>query len=250
MSKWGMVLDLTRCAGCYSCVVSCKLENNTRPGVNWNSVRKVEWGNYPDAHQAFMLNLCMHCENPPCEKACPTGATYKREDGIVMVDYEKCIGCGYCIPACPYNARQINKKDIYNFEEPAPYELAGSQHLNVAEKCVFCYQRVDQGKLPACVVNCPGKARIFGDLDDPESDIRKYIQSHNAQQVGGTSLYYVLPEGIDKGQMPADCISPAYLDILTNVAQPVGKGVMGLAAVAVVSGVVLNAVKRGDKNDE
>lgn len=250
MSKWGMVLDLTRCAGCYSCVVSCKLENNTRPGVNWNGVRKVEWGNHPDAHQAFMMNLCMHCDNPPCEKACPTGATFKREDGIVMTDYAKCIGCGYCIPACPYNARQINEKDIYNFKDPAPYELEGSPHLNVAEKCIFCYQRVDESKMPACVTNCPGKARIFGDLDDPNSAINQYLKAHKAHHVEGTSIYYVLPEGMALSNLPPDCIQPAYLNVLKNVAQPVGKGVMGLAAAAVVGGIVLNAAKGGDKNNE
>jgi molybdopterin-containing oxidoreductase family iron-sulfur binding subunit len=250
MSKWGMVLDLTRCAGCYSCVVSCKMENNTRPGLNWNEVQKVEWGNYPDAHQVFMSNLCMHCENPPCVQACPAGATYKREDGIVMTDYEKCIGCGYCIPACPYNARQINETESYNFEEPTPYELAGIQRINVAEKCIFCYQRVDQGKMPACVTNCPGKCRIFGDLDDPNSDINKYIKARDAHHVEGTSIYYVLPEGMDLSNVPPGCIQPAYLNALTNVAQPVGKAALGLAAAAVVGGVVLHAVKGGDKNNE
>lgn len=250
MSKWGMVLDLTRCAGCYSCVVTCKLENNTRPGVNWNGVSKVEWGNHPDAHQAFMLNLCMHCDNPPCVKACPSGATFKREDGIVKTDYEKCISCGYCVHACPYNARQINERDIYNFKEPAPYETEGIQHLGVSEKCTFCYQRVDEGRKPACVQNCPGLARIFGDLDDSNSDISKYIQTHKVHHVGGTSIYYVLPTGMDLSNLPADCIQPAYLGLWKDTLQPVGKGLMGVAAAAVVGSFVINAAKKGDESND
>jgi len=250
VAKWGMVLDLTRCAGCYSCIVSCKLENNTRPGVNWNDVQKVEWGNHPDANQAFMLTLCMHCDDPPCAKACPTGATFKRSDGIVMTNYERCIACGYCLTACPYDARQINTKDVYNFGEPAPYELEGSVHLGVAEKCVFCYHRVDNGKMPACVTNCPGKCRIFGNLDDPNSEINQYIQANNTFHIKGTSIYYILPEKMSVDELPTDLIQPGYLSALEKFAHPVGKGILGLTTAAVAGGLIMNTVKGGGKNNE
>ncbi|WP_258358516.1 4Fe-4S dicluster domain-containing protein [Moorella sulfitireducens (nom. illeg.)] len=249
MARLAMVLDLKKCAGCYACVVSCKMENGTRPGVNWNQVRTVEWGEYPGARQTFIPTQCMHCDNPPCVKVCPTGASSKRDDGIVTVDYDKCIGCRYCLSACPYGARIINERDITNFDgKITPYEEEGYRvhRLNVVEKCTFCIQRVTKGKLPACVVNCPGKARIFGDLEAPDSAIKKYIEEHQALNVKGTGIYYVPPEGLDLAQLPPELREPAFVSWWQDVVHPVGKTILGIAAVAVAGSLVINSARKGE----
>lgn len=211
MARYGMVIDLTKCAGCYACHLACKVENGTRPGVAWNHIRKVEWGKFPDAHQAFIPTQCVHCKDPACVNICPVGATFKRDDGIVLTDYDKCIGCRMCEWKCPYGARQLNdNEDTYYEGAMAPFEEEGykKHQPNKEEKCIFCYHRVDQGRLPACVEMCPGDARIFGDLDDPDSEINHYIKKHKAIEVEGTNFYYVLPETMSKDFLPVAIEAP------------------------------------------
>ncbi len=203
MSKYGMVLNLDRCIGCYACVVACKMCYGTRPGVNYNAVNKVEYGEGQDARQRYVLTMCMHCDNPHCVDVCPTGATWKTEEGPVVIDYEACIGCGACVNACPYEARHLVVDDETSFEgSVAPYEEESSARLNVAEKCTFCYERVKNGDQPMCTVFCPGQCRIFGDVEDPESDISKYIAERGAVNIEGTSIWYVVPEGMDMSMLP------------------------------------------------
>ena len=195
VAKYGMVLDLTRCLGCYACVVACKMCYGTRPDVNYNGVKRVEWGEYPDAHQRYQLTMCMHCENAPCVSACPVGATYKSEEGPVVMDYDKCIGCGACVNACPYDARTLVKDDETAFEgQVMVYEEESAKRLNLVEKCTMCYTRAQNGQKPMCVDHCPGRARIFGDVSDPESEISKYIAARGAKQVEGTRIWMVYPE--------------------------------------------------------
>jgi len=138
----------------------------------------------------------MHCDEPPCVAACTTGASYQTEEGVVLVNYDICLGCDACVQACPYGARTINTNDAYFFDQtsPAPYESFGTQRINVAEKCTFCNELTDQGAFPACVMNCPGKARSFGDITDPESSIAKKLAK--ATQVGNTGMYYIRPDGL------------------------------------------------------
>lgn len=195
MARYGMVIDLTRCSGCQTCVITCQMHHNTRPGIAWGKVETVEIGAaWPDVDRVIVPHACMHCDDAPCVAACPTGASVQREDGIVTVDYETCIGCGACVTACPFGARQIGAAEnewFFGAEEPAPYESYGTQRAGVAEKCVFCFDRVDEGKAPWCVDACPPGARIFGDLDDPDSEICAYIEANGAEQIPGTSVYYV-----------------------------------------------------------
>ncbi len=208
MARYGMLIDLRRCAGCYACVVACQLWNNQRPGTAWGHVERREWTDEAgQAKRCYLPHACMHCSDAPCEAACPTGATYTREDGIVLVDYEKCIGCGACVSACPWGARSLATNDSWWFdaEEPAPYESEGIvRETPVAEKCVFCAPRLEQGMQPACVVNCPGKDRIFGDLDDPESDISVALAEAGdaAINIPSSSFYYIAPEGMPSELLP------------------------------------------------
>lgn len=205
--RWGMAVDLRSCAGCQTCTIACKLDNGTAPRVLWRSVRDIEVGKYPDVRRFFLPVQCMHCANPPCMDVCPTTATKKRSDGIVYIDYEKCIGCGYCILACPFDARWLVKKGTSYF--PTGDNFGGRKALlGVCTKCDFCFDRIDRGSgdglrvgidpdaTPVCVNSCPAKAITIGDLDDPESEVSRVIRERKAFQLRpemktDPSVYYV-----------------------------------------------------------
>lgn len=194
MARYGMAIDLTRCVGCQTCVVACQQAHNTRPGISWNVVEPVEFGReWPEADRCYLSHACMQCEDAPCVAVCPAGASVQREDGIVVVDYEKCVACGLCVDACPYGARKMSTSDVWYFDaaDPAPYEAYGTQRMNVAEKCTFCAERLDEGLQPRCVEACFYGARVFGDLDDPESAVSKFIAENDVKQVPGTSMFYL-----------------------------------------------------------
>ena len=156
--QYGMVIDVRRCIGCHACSVACKSEFDVPIGETRSWVEYVEKGVYPNVSRSFLPRLCNHCSEPPCVYVCPTNATYKRQqDGIVVVDQGLCIGCKYCLQACPYDARFLNP-------------ITGW-----ADKCDFCAHRVAKDLEPSCVSTCVGAARIFGDLGDLESEIAKLI---------------------------------------------------------------------------
>lgn len=180
--RYAMVIDLRKCIGCHSCSVACKVENEVPPAV-WRSwVKVMEKGVYPDVRTAALPVLCNNCENAVCVKVCPTKASYQRDDGIVMIDPHKCVGCKYCMAACPYQVRYLNPVRKY------------------AQKCYFCAHRVDRGLQPACVETCPAGARTFGDLNDPTSEVAQLVIK-NATSVlkpeSGTkpSVFYI---GLDQ----------------------------------------------------
>lgn len=239
MARYGMAIDLRRCAGCGGCVVACQMQHNQSPGVSWNVLDSYEWGDeVGESGRTYVPHACMQCDDPPCVHACPTGASMQRDDGIVVVDYDACIACGFCISACPYQARRINETDAHFFGAyaPAPYEAFGVQRSMVVEKCIFCEERLAEGLKPACVSNCPGKARYFGDLDDPESDVSAFLASHDAVRVDETACYYLPVAGTPEGALPfaiganaveeADAaVGPAVVGIGVGVAAAAAAGV-------------------------
>lgn len=159
--RYAMLIDTRRCVGCQACSVACKTENDVPLGETRSWVEYIEKGEFPNVRRSFLPRLCNQCEKPQCVAVCPTGATYKRaEDGIVVIDSNVCIGCKYCLQACPYGMRFINPT------------------TGAADKCDFCLHRVKNGLVPSCVNTCQGKARIFGDLNDPESEVAKLVTTH------------------------------------------------------------------------
>lgn len=188
MPRWGMVFDLKRCIGCNACVVACKTENMLPEDTFFTRTFVAELGSFPNVKRIYIPSLCNQCEDAPCEKACPSGATYTRSDGIVMVNQEKCIGCSACAVACPYDNRtQLTKEKLehsyYGQRELASFEEARTERwtAGTVTKCDFCSRRIDEGLQPACVGACPTEARIFGDLNDPESAPNKLIRQRNGK---------------------------------------------------------------------
>jgi dimethyl sulfoxide reductase iron-sulfur subunit len=183
MTRYGMVIDLNACIGCNACTIACKAEHATPSGIFWAKVLEKEVGKFPAARRVFLPVLCNHCKNPACMEVCPTGATYKREDGIVLIDYDHCIGCRSCMEACPYAARSFyDGNGAYYPGTQTPYESARQDVAEgVVMKCTFCAERVDQGLDPACVQTCPTECRIFGDLEDPQSKVSQIIAEKKAR---------------------------------------------------------------------
>ena len=193
--RWAYIVDLRRCIGCRACTVACKAEFGVPLGAFRTAVYEEVTGTFPASEKHFMPRLCNHCEGnqedkvPPCVKICPEypkdrrkfttsdgktiryrgGATYKRPDGLILFDNELCVGCGKCIDACPYGARTWNKSLLSGKDKTK----------NAITKCSFCQHRIDNGVEPACVNICQGRARLFGDLNDPASDVAKLIKDFN-----------------------------------------------------------------------
>ena len=211
MTRYVMAADLRRCVGCQTCTAACKLANATPPGVQWRQVLDMETGTYPQVKRTFVPVGCMHCADPPCEHVCPSTATKIRPDGIVEIDYDLCIGCGYCAVACPYQARHIvHKRDLAYEKEAMAHEEArfDDKRVSVAMKCNFCQDRIDQAKetgqtpgvdpevTPACVNSCIADALTFGDRDDPDSNVSRLLaenQTFRMHEELGTDpgFYYI-----------------------------------------------------------
>ena len=165
MARYAILTDLNKCVGCLACSIACKVVNSVPVGSYWNKVLRIgpnprtKGGQWPDVYTYFLTVQCQHCENPECVKVCPTGASHKLEDGTVQIDKSKCIGCQFCAMSCPYSVRYLNEEE------------------GVVEKCTLCSQIVGQGGLPQCVIQCGGRARFFGDLEQG-------IESFEAPAVG------------------------------------------------------------------
>ncbi len=163
MKRYAMVIDQSRCIGCMACISACVQENQVPFEHFRTRVLEITKGKFPKLRTELRSELCNHCDNAPCVNACPTGASYKREDGIVLVDRNKCVGCKACIAACPYDARYINEEHGF------------------VDKCTFCEHRLAKGLEPACVATCIGKSRVFGDLNDKSSEVSKMLAENESR---------------------------------------------------------------------
>lgn len=161
--RLGMVIDAARCIHCAACIVACKAENAVPDGHSRNRVTEIEDGAFPQVRVVMTPLQCMQCEDAPCVRVCPTGASYRDSNGVVLVNSDDCIGCRYCIEACPYEARYFD-------------ETSGT-----VDKCTFCAHRVAQGIEPACVATCPTQTRLFGDLNDPASAVAQLLATGRAE---------------------------------------------------------------------
>lgn len=223
--RWIMVIDVRKCVGCHACTIACVAENHLPPGVVYRPVITEELGEFPNVQIRFTPRPCMQCDKPPCVPVCPVKATWKRPDGIVAIDYDQCIGCRYCLAACPYGARTSDFGEAYTlgvaegspegpdapvFGARAPWMEQPSHEYGKgwvrqghqspegnARKCHFCLHRLEVGQLPQCATSCIGRATYFGDRADPDSLVTELVTKNNVQTLlshMGTEprVYYIV----------------------------------------------------------
>jgi dimethyl sulfoxide reductase iron-sulfur subunit len=216
--NWAMVIDQERCIGCWTCAVGCKEINNEPLGFWWNRILTaapgelsgrvdaltnpasdnidVPAGTFPQVEMAYLPVACQHCDDAPCVKVCPVDATYQRDDGTILIDYERCIGCRYCVAACPYGVRVFNWGDAKrnpdftvgygrDYRSDGRLVFTPERPTGVVEKCTMCVERIDVGEQPFCVDICPTGARVFGDLNDRTSEVSHLVREGGATQLLG-----------------------------------------------------------------
>ncbi len=218
--KYAMVIDSSKCFNCKACVIACQLANDVPSGFYRNWIKHAAEGNGTKVH--FQPGNCMHCDNPTCVQACPTSATYKdKKDGTVKVNAKLCINCGSCIPACPYGAR---------FRHP---------EKKVVDKCNFCEERRERGESVACVYVCPTKARVFGNILDPESDVARLLKSNKTVKVINQTtdtkpnIDYISETA--PMNWPVEPKAPIPIRLWWNIADPLVKGLVALAGLGVLA---------------
>jgi tetrathionate reductase subunit B len=232
-----MLADTTRCIDCKACVVACRAEWETPMGHSRDWVKQVELTRDDGSPDVMLFpGRCQHCDDAPCVEACPSGASFKRDDGMVLVDDEICSGCELCVPACPYEARWLNPQ------------------TNTISKCTFCQPRIDQGLAPACVQTCVGRALIFGDINDPDSEVSRLLQEKewsrlttDAVNIGPNHYYYIAGKALPEEVLPK--LKERYMagTLLEKVVNPVAViGVGGMVALFAAAGLK----KLFDRRDE
>jgi Fe-S-cluster-containing dehydrogenase component len=258
VTNYAMVIDLEKCLGCEACAAACIAENRRMQALSlaeraagsvdaYEKVRKfwlrtrvtpVYVGRYPFSKLVFMHNICLHCDNAPCVAACPTGATYQRPDGIVLVDPKKCLGCQYCVYACPYGARTWDPE------------------INHIDKCTFCEHLLAEGQPPACVQTCPAHARIFGDLEDPDSEVSRIVRNNkNAVRLGTewgskARVYFVVkPEFRELAANPKFPDKEEELEKHQPQYRLAGWGLVGLTILGLAGHIIYWSAKKGEEGE-
>jgi len=214
LKHWGMLIDQSKCVGCWTCSVACKSYHNEPLGIHWNRIlttrpdegdtsqapateaMDVPHGVFPNLSLSYQPTACQHCTDAPCRRVCPVNATFQRDDGVILIDFDRCFGCRSCIQACPYGVRTFNwERGQYGSDFVVGYGqdyrwnnrlvFTPIRPVGVVEKCTGCVERIDVGLEPVCVKVCPTGARLFGDLDDPNSEISQAVTQQGARQLLG-----------------------------------------------------------------
>lgn len=241
IAKYVMLADTTRCINCKACEVACRAEWDTPLGYSRDWVKEVEYVNAKGLPEVQLFpGRCQHCDDPPCVEVCPSGASWKREDGIVLVDHAICSGCELCVPACPYEARWLNPV------------------TNTISKCTFCQPRIDKGLQPACVETCVGRALIFGDANDPNSEVSQLLKAKEWQKlvtdevnIGPNHYYYTAGKAIPDAVMPK--LNERHLSgtLMENIVNPLGTlGIGGMMAVFLGAGIKKLIDRRQDVSNK
>ncbi len=228
--RYAFVIEVDRCIDCKACMVACEIENQVPLGHhrNWVEAAPLQ-GVFPNLAQDYVPGNCMHCENPPCVQVCPTGASYQRADGLVLIDSTKCIGCKFCISACPYGARYFD-------------ETRG-----VVDKCSACVHRLEAGQPHACVETCVGGARHFCDFNDPASDVAKLYATGRARpfhpETGtGPKVFYISARAETDSEFPVNENVDGLVWFRHNLERPAALGMLGAAVV--VTGTAFEVARR------
>ena len=238
MAKYGILVDLSNCLGCKSCALSCKHENKVSAGISWlkvhNEVLATEKG--PQLY-TFPMG-CLHCGEPSCAKVCPVDAITKKPDGIVQRDPEKCVGCKFCVTACPFGQSHFNET------------------VKKAEKCTLCIDRQERGEVPACTVNCPTGARSAIDPNKLQEESNKRLAQakllgldytlYSGDKVGGTQVAYLVPKGVHIEAGPQDIEPSATIGVWQDAIKPVAKAGLGVVVGAVAFAGLSNSRKKED----
>ena len=236
--QYVMLADTVRCINCKACVVACRAEWETPMGISRDWVKEVEFVKEGQSQVMLFPGRCQHCDDAPCIEACPSGAAYKREDGVVLQDDCICSGCELCVPACPYEARWLNPE------------------TNTITKCTYCQPRIDEGLEPACVQTCVGHALIFGDINDPESKVSQLLKEKewvklttNEVNIGPNHYYYTAGKALPDEVMPK--LHDRHLSgkVIENVVNPVGAVGVGGMVLAFLGAGIIKLIGRRDEVD-
>lgn len=242
MAKYGILVDLSQCIGCKSCALSCKQENKVSEGISWLKVHDEVLSTEKGPQLYTFPMACMHCSEPSCAKVCPVNAIEKQADGTVQRNIEKCVGCKYCISACPFNQSHFNEV------------------TKKAEKCTLCKERQARGEAPACTINCPTGARLAIEPSNLQEEANKRLALskklgldytlYSGEKVGGTQVSYLVPKGVHLESAPQDKELSSSIGVWQDVVKPVAKTGLGAVVGAVTIAGIANSLKKEDDKHE
>lgn len=249
MGTLTMLVDVTKCVGCFSCRVACQMENDLPPEQSYVQFREIEKGSFPNVSWVMQRFSCLHCKDAICEKVCPQDAISYSESGAVVIDQESCVGCRYCEKNCPFGVAHV--------------EMcldANGQERMVANKCTQCDGKVQKGSIPACVSTCYTGAMSFGPRDEMLQEATERLVKvkdrypdamiYNPEGLGGTHTIFLLAHGPEDFQLEKDPVVPLQAMLWKDYAQPLGKALLGFTTMAVIGGAISNRLFNKDDHEE